>query len=131
MYLCYIDESGTSQIPGNTSHFVLAGLSLPIAYWREAERTISQVLDKYGLENEEFHTAWIMRKYLEQSKLPNFEKLDWIGRRSAVQAYRTKELLRLQAIGKTPYRQAKKNYEQTQAYIHLTHAERLKAVEDV
>ena len=32
MYLCYIDESGTSDIPGNTSHFILAGLSLPI--WR-------------------------------------------------------------------------------------------------
>ena len=33
MYLCYIDESGTSDIPGNTSHLILAGLSLPIWHW--------------------------------------------------------------------------------------------------
>ena len=24
MYLCYIDESGTPELPGNSSHFVLA-----------------------------------------------------------------------------------------------------------
>ncbi len=29
MFLCYIDESGTSNIPGNTSHFILAGLAIP------------------------------------------------------------------------------------------------------
>ena len=131
MYLCYIDESGTPQIPGQTSHFVLAGLSFPIAYWREADRAISQVLDRYGLENEEFHTAWVMRSYLEQSKIPNFDQMDWAGRRSTVQSYRTAELLRLQSIGREPYRQAKKNYEQTKAYIHLTHAERVRAVQDV
>ncbi|MXW47489.1 MAG: hypothetical protein F4Z97_02385 [Gammaproteobacteria bacterium] len=27
MYLCYVDESGTLDIPDNTSHFVLAALS--------------------------------------------------------------------------------------------------------
>lgn len=131
MYLCYIDKSGTSQIPGQTSHFFLAGLSFPIAYWREADRAVSQVLDRYALENEEFHTAWIMRRYLEQSKIRDFQNLDWASRRSAVQSYRTAELLRLQAIGREPYRQAKKNYEQTKAYIHLTYAERVKVVEDV
>ena len=68
-----------------------------------------------------------MRRYLEQSKIPDFQKMDWASRRSAVHLYRTRELLRLQSIGKTPYRQEKENYEQTKAYIHLTHAERLKA----
>lgn len=131
MYLCYIDESGTSEIPGNTSHFILAGLSLPISYWRNADREISLVLGRYGLENEEFHTAWIMRKYLEQAKIPDFNHLDWSARRSAVQQYRTRELLRLQGVGKAPYRQAKKNFEQTKAYIHLTHSERVAAVKDV
>jgi hypothetical protein len=131
MYLCYVDESGTSEIPGNTSHFVLAGLSLPISFWRNADREISLVLGRYGLENEELHTAWILRRYLEQSKIPNFDQLDWFGRRSAVQQYRTKELLRLQKIGRGPYRQAKKNYQQTNAYIHLTHAERISVVKDV
>ena len=84
MYLCYIDESGTPEIPGNTSHFVLAGLSIPISYWRNADREVSQVLGAYGLENEELHTAWLLRKYLDQTKIPNFEQLDWASRRSAV-----------------------------------------------
>jgi hypothetical protein len=131
VYLCYIDESGTPEIPGNTSHFVLAGLSIPISYWRNADREISQVLGAYGLENEELHTAWLLRRYLEQSKIPNFETLDWASRRAAVQQYRTRELLRLQKIGKGPYSQAKKNYQHTQRYIHLTHAERRAAVKAV
>jgi Protein of unknown function (DUF3800) len=131
MYLCYIDESGTSGIPGNTSHFVLAGLSFPISYWRNADREISQVLGRYGLQNEEFHTGWLLRKYLEQTKIPNFDQLDWHGRRSAVQQYRIRELLRLQAVGKSPYQQAKKNYEQTKAYVHLTYDERLAVARDV
>ena len=131
MYLCYIDESGTPEIPGNTSHFVLAGLSIPIEYWRSADREISQVLGAYGLENEELHTAWLLRKYLEQTKVPNFEKLDWAARRSAVQQYRTKELLRLQKVGGGPYRQAKKNYQHTQAYIHLSYDERWAVVKAV
>jgi hypothetical protein len=132
MYLCYIDESGTSEIPGNNSHFVLAGLSLPISYWRQADREISLVLGRYGLENEEFHTAWLLRRYLEQSKIQNFDQLDWPARRSAVQQYRNRELLRLQGLGiSKPYRQAKKNYEHTNAYIHLSHAERVSVARDV
>lgn len=114
MYLCYIDESGTSEIPGNTSHFILAGVSLPISYWRDADREISLTLGRYQLENEELHTGWLLRKYLEQTKIPNFDALDWASRRSAVQRYRTAELLRLQKLPSPgPYRQAKKNYSHT------------------
>jgi hypothetical protein len=132
MYLCYIDESGTSELPGTTSHFVLAGISLPIAFWRSADREISQVLGRYQLENEELHTAWLARKYLEQAKIPDFEKLDWVGRRSAVERYRVGELLRLQATGNhRAYKQAKKNFQHTQAHIHLTFAERLTVIRDV
>jgi hypothetical protein len=132
MYLCYIDESGTSEIPGNTSHFVLAGLSLPIAYWRQADRDISLVLGRYELENEEFHTAWPLRRYLEQSKIPDFDDLDWKARRSAVQQYRNRQLLRLQSIGNSgAYKQVKKNYRHTHSYIHLSHAERLAVARDV
>jgi len=74
MYLCYVDESGTSEIPGNTSHFVLAGLSLPISFWRSADREISLVLARYGLENDELHTAWVLRRYLEQTKLSALDR---------------------------------------------------------
>lgn len=132
MYICYIDESGTSDVPGTSSHFILAGLSIPIEHWRDADREISQVLSKYGLEHVEIHTAWMIRKYLEQSRIPDFEKLDWATRRSAVGRERTKHLLNLQkAQNSKAYKQAMKNYRHTSAYVHLTHAERLATIEAV
>jgi hypothetical protein len=51
VYLCYIDESGTSDIPGNTSHFVLAGLSIPIWHWKKYEADINAIKSKYKLES--------------------------------------------------------------------------------
>ena len=35
MHLCYIDESGTPDVPGTTSHYVLAGLSIPDNFWKQ------------------------------------------------------------------------------------------------
>lgn len=132
MYLCYIDESGVSSIPGNTSHFVLAGISIPVLLWSKADGAITAALKKYGLEHEELHTAWLLRPYPEQIKVPDFEKLNWKDRRSAVEQERTKELLRLQKAGKSkPYQQAKKNYKHSQPYIHLTMAERRMLVNDI
>ena len=43
MYLCYIDESGTSDIPGNTSHFVLAGISIPVYDWKQFEAEVTKL----------------------------------------------------------------------------------------
>ena len=125
MYLCYIDESGTSSIPGNTSHFVLAGLSVPIWHWRDCDREISAIKEKYSIENAEIHTAWILRRYIEQSKIPQFSTLRYNQRRAKVEQIRRAELLRLQRSGNPKrYRQTKKNYAKTTDYIHLTHAER-------
>jgi hypothetical protein len=64
--LCYIDESGTPEINGNTSHYVLAGIAVPVQRWKEAELDISIIKQKYGLEHDEIHTAWLLRKYIEQ-----------------------------------------------------------------
>src|SRR5271166_2299107 len=125
MYLCYIDESGVSSIPGNTSHFVLAGISIPVLRWSETDGAVTAVLKKYGLEHEELHTTWIMRPYLEQSKIADFHKLSWKDRRSAVERERTRELLRLQQAKQSrPYQQAKKNYKHSRPYVHLTFDER-------
>ncbi len=131
MYVCYIDESGTPDIPGNTSHFVLAGLSIPISQWKTIDQDVSRLLKKYGLGGAEFHTAWILRKYLEQSHIPDFEKLDWVARRSAVNHARNKELLRLQRQNAPNYKQVKKTYAHTNDYIHLTFIERRELVSAV
>jgi len=125
MYLLYIDESGTSAIPGNTSHFILAGISVPIWHWKDCDREISKIKKHYSLENAEIHTAWILRKYLEQSRIPNFSSLNNQQRRYEVEKMRKIELLRLQRSAKPKrYKQAKKNYKKTEEYIHLTYDER-------
>jgi hypothetical protein len=132
LYLCYIDESGTSDIPGNTSHFVLAGLSIPIWHWKEADSSIDAVKRKYGLDGTEIHTAWMMRRFLEQTKIPKFESLSFARRRKAVQNLRHAELLRLQrSKAHRQYNQTKKNYVKTSPYIHLTYEERSAFIRDV
>ena len=132
MYLCYIDESGTSSIPGNTSHFVLAGLSIPVLLWNKTDESITAILKKCGLEHEEFHTTWIMRPYLEQTKIADFSKLSRKDRRSAVESERTRELLRLQKTKQSKaYQQTKKNYTHSRPYIHLTFDERKALTTDV
>jgi hypothetical protein len=133
MYLCYVDESGTSDIPGNTSHFVLAGLSIPIWHWRTSDRDISDILNRYGLSGNELHTAWLLRNYLEQSRIPGFDQLSYASRRAAVEQARTRELLRLQANPqkRKAYQQQKKNFAHTNPYVHLTRQERLNLVREV
>jgi hypothetical protein len=132
MYLCYIDESGTPEIPGNTSHFILAGLSMPIWHWRDADREITRVMTDYDLAEQEFHSAWILRKYLEQSRIQGFVNMDWAARRAAVQRARAAHLLHLQQLQQPKaYKQARKNYRHTEPYIHLTYDERISLVRDV
>lgn len=124
MVLCYIDESGTPDIPGNTSHFILAGLTIPVSKWKEAEQAIKTVKKKYGLEDKEIHTAWLLRKYLEQTKIHDFDNLSKDKRIYEVEKYRKSELIRLQKINSKQYKQTKKNYKETAAYIHLSYNER-------
>ena len=132
MYLCYIDESGTSNIPGNTSHFILAGLSIPIRHWKDCDREIETLKKKYSLNDSEIHVAWILRPYLEQSRIANFEELDYRQRKSQVESLRIKELLRLQRSGKPDlYKQTKKNYQKTESYIHLSFDERIKFILEI
>ncbi len=132
MHLCYIDESGTSEVPGVSSHFVLAGVSIPISKWRDADLEITAVLAKYGLADAELHTGWLLHNYLEQSRIPKFESLDWAARRSSVERERAAYLLKLQRAQKSKtLRQTKKTYRHTSPYIHLTRPERLAACPEV
>jgi len=132
MYLCYIDESGTSSIPGNTSHFVLAGISIPIWHWNDCDREIGRIKQKYDLADAEIHTAWLLRRYVEQTKVENFSSLSRDRRRSEVERLRKSEVIRLQAQpNKKLYRQTKKNYLHSADYIHLTVDERKSFILDI
>ncbi len=132
VYLCYIDESGTSDIPGNTSHYVLCGLALPISHWKSFEGQVSAIKYRYGLQNAEIHVGWILRPYVEQKKIKGFEKLTFAQRRYEVERLRKSDMLTLQrSPRKALYKQTKKNYTQTEAYVHLTYTERRAFVEEI
>lgn len=132
VYFCYIDESGTPQIPGNTSHYVLCGVSIPVKYWKQCDTRINRIKAKYLLNNAEIHTGWIKRVYLEQMKIPGFESMSFSDRRSAVESIRKAEIFRLQKIkDKGALKQVKKNYAKTEAYIHLTYDERISFLREV
>ena len=93
MYLCYIDESGTPQVPGNTSHYILAGIAIPIWHWKTCDRDIRRIKNNYSLSENEIHTAWMLRKYIEQSRIEGFKELPLAQRRSKVESLRKAELL--------------------------------------
>ena len=132
MYLCYIDESGTPDIPGNTSHYILAGVSIPVQYWKDCDKDIETIKQRYELSDKEIHVAWIMRSYLEQNRIADFEKLDYQQRRYQVNALRNSELLRLQRSGKSSlHKQTRKNYQKTNDYIHLSFDERKNLIRDI
>ena len=128
MHLCYIDESGTPDIPGNTSHYILVGLSIPDDYWKSHHDQLERIKSRFGLQEAEIHTAWMMRTYLEQSSIPDFQSMSWAQRRSQAVRARNAEILRLQRENRRRVKQTRKNYRNTDAYIHLTLDERRQAV---
>lgn len=132
MHLCYVDESGTSDVPGNTSHFVLAGISIPVWSWKECDRAIGEIKDRYGLLDAEIHAAWMLRRYAEQERVHDFAELNHARRRQEVTRLRNADLLRLQRSKKPALlKQTKKNYKQTECYAHLTYDERRTFVYEV
>jgi hypothetical protein len=132
MYLCYIDESGTPDIPGNTSHFILAGLAVPIWHWTTCDKEVYFIKRKYGLEKAEIHVAWMMRQYPEQDDISDFNLLDYAQRRSQVNNLRVAKQLALQKKGfSKAYQRNKKFYRQTDDYIHLTHTERTNCIKEI
>lgn len=134
MYICYVDESGTPDINknSNTTHFVLAGISLPIEKWHIADKEITKIKSKYDFSDEmEIHTAWLLRKYIEQIRIPNFDKLNYENRRKEVIKKRSLTLNKLRKGKKKNYDRTKSDYKKTNPYIHLTLQERTKFVEEI
>lgn len=131
MDLCYIDESGTPDVPGNTSHYILAGLSIPDQFWRQHQTQLDRIKSNYQLDDAEIHVAWMMRTYFEQSLIPDFEQMSYERRRSEVSKLRRLELYRLQKESSKRHKQTRKNYRKTDAFVHLTLRERRQVVTDI
>ena len=124
MYFCYLDESGTPELAG-TSHFVLVGFAIPSNDWKQIEARIDSLKRAFSLGDAEVHTAWMVRRYVEQEAIPDFDQLPHADRRRECQQRRDQHLIRLAATGtKKQLKAAKLNYRKTHEYIHLTQSER-------
>lgn len=132
MRFCYLDESGTPELTGGTSHFVLLGLSIQGETWKAKDAEISRIKRRYGLEYEEIHTGWLTRRYLEQERIPGFETLSVYDRRLAVQQARDAFLVKKAALhGPGAVVNDRKNFTKTRSYIHLTFVERRQLLRDI
>lgn len=125
MRIAYLDESGTPEATGNTSHFVLVALAIPGATWKAKDRDVLAIKQQFGLGEDELHAAWLNRRYAEQEQVPNFPDLAPADRVKAVKAVREAMLLKRAALkGVGSLRDLKKNYQRTESYLHLTLTER-------
>lgn len=125
MRICYLDESGTPELGGGTSHFVLVGLSIQAESWKTKDAEIARIKQRFGLQRAEIHTGWMTRRYMEQERIPNFEGMGVAERREAVQRARDEFLVRKAALrGPASVQEDRKNFKKTAPYIHLTLAER-------
>lgn len=129
MYICYLDESGTVDPGPNADHFVLLGLAVPADTWKAKDQQVDQLKMKYGLHFSEIHTAWMVRDYQEQKAIPGFEALGWEERRKAVLGVRALNLGRPRT--NSQQRELLKNYRKSEAYVHLTRAERQQCVREL
>lgn len=93
---------------------------------------IAPIKDSYNLSGKEIHTGWMMRRYLEQERISNFENLDYDARRAEVYKERGKTLNKLAILGdKKKVRNTKKAYTKTKDYIHLTLEQRKNCVQEL
>lgn len=129
MYICYLDESGTTEAGDSSKHFVLVGLAVLAPAWKNKDAQVNAVKKKYGLEDKEIHTAWMQRDYAEQKFINDFANHDYATRRRLVVAQRTQNLARPRS--KKQQKDLLLNYRKTASYIHLTRDERLKCVEEL
>jgi len=127
MYFLYLDESGS-----NTSHFILLGLAIPATSWKDKTNQITLIKKTYNLGGKEIHSGWMIRRYLEQERIPDFESLDYDARRAAVFKERRKTLNKLAVLGdKKKVQKTRKAFKKTEDYVHLTMAQRRNCLLDL
>ena len=126
MYFCYLDESGAPQASAQTSHFVLLGVAIPALDWHAMDFRVGKIKREFNVEDAEIHTGYLARTYAAQAKIPDFEKLQHKDRRKLMHEARKESLSKAKATGNSrKYRLEKKLHAKTDAYIHLTHQERM------
>jgi len=132
MFICYLDESGTPQKGDQSANFIYAGLAIPISTWKEKDTQISAIKKRHALEGQEIHTAWILRKYVEQVKIDGFENLSHVDRATKVCELRIQELNKMDMAKDIKNKKAKlKFHRETCQYIHLTLAERKAFIDEI
>jgi hypothetical protein len=123
--IAYLDESGTPELSGSTTHLVLVALVIPGHTWKAKDQEILAIKQEFGLDQRELHAAWLSRRYVEQEHIAGFAGLSYADRTKAVEAAREVWLLKRAALkGVASLRELKKNLAKTAPYVHLTHAER-------
>ena len=73
----------------------------------------------------------MIRRYAEQERIPNFDKLDTATRKAAVLKERKIDLGKAALGGKNAVRLLTRNYRKTAPYIHLTHTERVMLIRNL
>lgn len=133
MFMCYLDESGTSELGDGTNHFVFLGLAIPVESWKSFDAQIAACKVAAGIEDGEIHTAWIAKRYPEQDRIPNFASLSAQQRKTAVLSERRNNLAYLASrrAGVAKIKSVQKDYRKSESYIHLTHRERQEFLEKI
>lgn len=132
MYLCYLDESGTTDHSSNTRHFVLLGLAFQASCWKQVAQSLSIVKFRYGITEAEIHTGWLARQYPAQSGISGLERLTPDQRRIQTETA-WKALLFDAHISKSQkqFADEKKKYDKSWPYLHLTFEERISVLREI
>jgi hypothetical protein len=129
VYIASLDESGVVE-PSGTTHFVLVAFAIPAARWKDSDARLQMIKAKHRLADHEVHTAWLLRRYPEQDRIADLDKMSDPERRAAVKRERKIDLGKASLRGEKAVNELAKNYKKTEAYVHLTHAERVALVRD-
>ena len=135
MRLFYLDESGNPEASGPSERYVLAAIGIPIEYWTKCDKAINQLKRSYDMPDAEIHTAWMLRSYKEQEDMAGFNQMSYTERRTAVLARRRDLIEKATQAGDAAslkrLKQLKKNFKNTEAYIHLTLFERKRFIQEL
>lgn len=134
MWLFYLDESGNPELSGPSKCYILAAVGIPVNRWTACDKAINQLKYSYNMPEAEIHTAWMLRDYKEQHKIDGFKELACEARREAVIRERERlieEKKSLEGATNAALKSIRKNFKNTEAYIHLTYYERQCFVRDL